>query len=192
MAHYSVWGKIVSGFIGLFATAIFGIPIGLLGAGFEELVISEHEDTPDEPKQQSVASRGINTNFASETEVLCYKIVNGIGSNTAVYFELSIYILIVASVTVGIIQTIDGFENAFSLLELLAVLVFTIEYVMRLIGAVVDPEFTRSSDSNRSATWSRLRYMVSFYSIIDLLAILPFYLALLFPGSWFDHHDEYL
>ena len=192
MAHYSLWGKIVSGFIGLFATAIFGIPIGLLGAGFEKLVNSEHEDTPDETQRQGVASRDINTHFASESEILCYKIVNGIGSNAAVYFEISIYLLIVASVTVGIIQTVDGFENAFPLLEMLAVLVFTIEYVMRLIGVVVDSEFTTSNGSNRSATWSRLRYMVSFYSIIDLLAILPFYLALLFPGSWFDHHGKYL
>lgn len=35
LCQYSALGKVVTGFLGLFATAIFGIPIGVMGAGFE-------------------------------------------------------------------------------------------------------------------------------------------------------------
>lgn len=192
LAHYSVWGKITNGIIGLFATAIFGIPIGLLGAGFEDAVADRYEDTPDEPEETDQTSPAVETRPVSETELLCYNIVNGIGSQAAVYFELSIYVLIAASVTVGIIQTVDGYEDAFSWLELLSVLVFTAEYSMRLIGSVADPEFSVSGASSNWAMWSRLKYVCSFYSIIDLLAILPFYLAIIFPDSWFDKHTKYL
>lgn len=33
LAQYSLLGKIITGIIGLFATGLFGIPIGVLGAG---------------------------------------------------------------------------------------------------------------------------------------------------------------
>ena len=97
-----------------------------------------------------------------------------------------------ASVTVGIIQTVDGYDDAFHQLEWISVLVFTFEYVIRTIGAGVDPEFTSPDKGAYDGVWSRLKYVVSFYSIVDLLAIIPFYLSVLFPDSWFDEHDEYL
>jgi hypothetical protein len=37
----------------------------------------------------------------------------------------------------------------------------------------------------------RIAFVFSFYAIVDLLAILPFYLAETFPGSWVDRNDEY-
>jgi voltage-gated potassium channel len=88
---------------------------------------------------------------------------------------------------VGIIQTVEGHENSFHQVEWISVIVFTFEYIVRIIGVGADPEYARDN-----GVWSRLKYVVSFYSIVDLLAILPFYLSVLFPGSWFDQHDEYL
>jgi len=60
--------------------------------------------------------------------------------------------------------------------------------VVRFIGAPADPEF----GTGRNWFVSRLYYIVSFYSIVDLLAILPFYLAIAMPNSWVDDNDEYL
>jgi voltage-gated potassium channel len=151
-----------------------------LGAGFEELVTSTHEDTPDNETNEFTEDRQYNG-----FQDTCHKFVNGIGSMAAVYFELSIYFLIAASVTVGIIQTVEGYENSFHQVEWISVILFTFEYIVRFIGVGADPEYARDN-------WSRLKYVVSFYSIVDLLAILPFYLSVLFPGSWFDQHDEYL
>jgi len=56
LAHYSSAGKVIVGIIGLFATAVFGIPIGLLGAGFEEHVTNKYEDTPDEEEDVDMRS----------------------------------------------------------------------------------------------------------------------------------------
>ena len=56
------------------------------------------------------------------------------------------------------------FAPVFNLLEWLFTLVFTLEYLARLV-CVRHP----------------LRYATSFFGIVDLLAILPTYLALLFP-----------
>jgi hypothetical protein len=49
LAQYSLVGKIATGILGLFATAIFGIPIGILGGGFEEVVEEEQKTMAAKP-----------------------------------------------------------------------------------------------------------------------------------------------
>ena len=72
-----------------------------------------------------------------------------------------------------------------------AVVIFSFEYMIRFIGSGVDPEFAFEGDSSILCP-PQIKYLLSFYSIVDLLAIVPFYLSIAFPGSWFDEHDEYL
>ena len=133
-------------------------------------------------------------NHESDTtgfQVACYQFVNGIGSNAAIVFELSIYFLIAVTVVIGVVQTVEGFEDALTFIEWCAVIIFTIEYTIRFIGAGADPEFS-SSDGSSNGIVARIKFLFSFYSIVDLLAILPFYLAIFMPNSWVDNHDEYL
>jgi len=184
LAHYSSVGKVIVGIIGLFATAIFGVPIGILGAGFEELVTSEYEDSPDEdanvdPALDELGFRSVQT--------ACYQFVNGIGSKAATAFELSIYFLIGATVSIGVLQTVPGYEDTFSAVETFAIVIFTIEYTIRFVGAGADPEFANGSNG----FMTRVKYILSFYSIIDLMAIVPFYIVLYIPNSWIDRHDKY-
>ncbi|KAL3803353.1 hypothetical protein HJC23_009317 [Cyclotella cryptica] len=185
LAYYSSVGKIIVGIIGLFATAIFGVPIGVLGAGFEEIVTSQNEDAPD--GEAGVDSSSFESPSANSFQVACYEFVNGMGSKSAYYFEVSIYVLIGATVTIGVIQTIDGYGDAFSPVELIAVIVFTVEYVMRFVGVGADPEFANESHG----ILKRLKFVISFYSVVDLMAIVPYYVAAAMPGSWVDQHDEY-
>lgn len=117
-----------------------------------------------------------------------YNFTNGLGSTASLWFEGIIYFLICLTVFIGIIETIEGQGNALSQVEFVAVLIFTVEYILRFIGASADPNYADIG----SPFLRRLRYVVSFYSIIDLLAILPYYLALALPGGWVDAHDEYL
>jgi hypothetical protein len=42
----------------------------------------------------------------------------------------------------------------------------------------------------RGARWPRLAYIFSFYAIIDILAVAPFYIAQLVPAI--DRYDNYL
>lgn len=153
----------------------FDSQIGVLGAGFEELVTDTNEDTPDQKIEAASTEEIPRSNNIQEA---FYNVVNG------VYFEIAMYLLIGTTVTIGIVQTVEGYESACSSIELVAVIFFTIEYIMRIIGVGADPEFGNTS-------LKRLSFIFSVYSIIDLLAIVPYYLAALMPGSWVDQHDEY-
>ncbi len=62
--------------------------------------------------------------------------------------------------------------------EILAVSVFSIEYAARL-WSIVEDRCSRFCHP----VWGRLRYAVTPAALIDLIAILPFYLSLLSPGS---------
>jgi hypothetical protein len=188
LANYSTPGKFVIGIIGLFATAIFGVPIGILGAGFEELIAKEHEDKPDET-ETITEPQILNTTSVGRFSKFCHDFVNGEGSRVAATFEQGIFVLIGLTVTLGVIQTVPDWKDVGSSFEFLAIAIFTVEYIMRLIGAVADPEFAVTGSS---PFVTRLKYVFSFYSIIDLLAILPFYYAYANPNSWIDQHDEYL
>lgn len=168
--------------------SVFGIPIGLLGAGFEEIVSYENQDNTEELRRdRRTRFSTIPEGLGSSVERAAYRFVNGLSSVWAERFELMIYALIILSVAVGAWQTVPGEEGAFREVEWIAVIVFTIEYLIRLVGAGADPEF--AGDGGVKA---RLRFVTSFYSWIDLLAIVPFYVALALPNSIVDDYDEYL
>ncbi len=63
-------------------------------------------------------------------------------------------------------------------LEILVVTVFSVEYLARL-WAIVEDRGSRYCHP----LWGRLRYAVTPAALIDLIAVLPFYLSLLSPGS---------
>ena len=60
--------------------------------------------------------------------------------------------------------------------ELFSTLVFTVEYVARIWSCVEDPRYQRAFSG-------RLRQAKTPLALIDLVAILPFYLQLLLPGN---------
>ncbi len=92
-------------------------------------------------------------------------------------FDIAILVLIIVNVILVIADTFDlptGVKSAFYYIEVVSVILFTVEYALRIW----------TSDyvyKNMSPFKSRLRYIFSFMSIIDLLAILPFYLPYIFP-----------
>lgn len=86
--------------------------------------------------------------------------------------------LIIANVIAVVLETVEPIRNryatAFSIAEHAATAVFSVEYVLRL-WTVVDlrgGEFAHP-------IWGRLRYMRSFFALIDLVSILPALLGLL-------------
>lgn len=87
-------------------------------------------------------------------------------------FDVALITAIAASVIVVMLDSIqsmkDRFGELFYVLEWCLTIAFTIEYALRLY-CVGKP----------------LRYATSFLGIIDLLAILPTYLSLVYPGAHF-------
>ncbi|WP_026188014.1 ion transporter [Methyloversatilis universalis] len=97
-----------------------------------------------------------------------YKVVYQSDTPAGVLFDKVLIALILASVTVVVIDSViapdSGWGTVFEIAEWGFTLLFTVEYVLRLL-CVRQP----------------LRYATSFFGIVDLIAILPTYLALLFP-----------
>jgi len=90
-------------------------------------------------------------------------------------FEFFILSLIALNVAAFIVQTVKSVYSAspvaFQSFEFASVAVFTIEYVLRVWSCTVSPGYA-------GAIRGRLRFMLTPLAIIDLVAILPFYLPL--------------
>ncbi|QSX32090.1 ion transporter [Shewanella avicenniae] len=86
------------------------------------------------------------------------------------WFDLALIACIVLSVALVYVDTVASIHQQYGeliyLLEWLFTLIFTVEYGLRLYCST-----------------NPLRYSLSFYGIVDLLSILPSFLALFFPGA---------
>ena len=111
---------------------------------------------------------------------IIYKLVEkgSHGSKINLIFDYGIMCLILLNVIAVILETIPKLSSAlgnfFRIFEVLSVIVFTVEYLMRIyVSDLVHPSATRLK--------SVLKFIFSFYGIVDLMAIIPFYLPFLIP-----------
>lgn len=92
--------------------------------------------------------------------------------------DLSIMLLIILNVSAVILETVAGllsqYDPLFRAFDLFSVAVFSIEYFLRVWSCTADERF------GDSPIRGRFRYMKTPLAIIDLVAILPFYLPHLF------------
>lgn len=93
-------------------------------------------------------------------------------------FDLFIIGLIILNVLAIIFETVEDFANRyakfFEYFELFSVIIFTIEYMIRIWVCTTNIRYA-------SPVWGRIKYVFSTGALIDLIAILPFYLPLLIP-----------
>ena len=101
--------------------------------------------------------------------------------------DISIIALICASVVAVILESVDPLEAKFALqfywFEVFTVTVFSIEYICRVWSSIESPQHASSAENSFAI---RLRFIFSFHAIIDLIAILPFYLLTLGLLNGFD------
>lgn len=104
--------------------------------------------------------------FRHRTNVVIY------GTNTASgrLFDLILLGIILVSVVIVMLETVKGFDTKYHyeliVLEWIITIFFTLEYILRIIS-IKKP----------------LKYIFSFYGIIDLIATLPMYFSLFFVGT---------
>lgn len=89
-------------------------------------------------------------------------------------FVKFIYALIILNIVVLVLESYKEIRDSlgvfFHVIEVVSVIIFTIEYLLRFWV----------SDLNKKLGFSRFRFIISPMGLIDLLAILPFYLPLIF------------
>lgn len=104
--------------------------------------------------------------FREKVKIVLY------GTNTILgrMFDLVLLGLILLSVLLIMLDTVEGINSRFHyqlwVCEWIITVFFTIEYILRIIS-IQKP----------------VKYIFSFYGIIDLLAVLPMYLSIFFPGA---------
>jgi voltage-gated potassium channel len=98
------------------------------------------------------------------------------GDRASRIVDAAILATIATSTASLVLETVDGlrrpFGGAFALIEAGCTAVFTLEYAARLWSCTADPRYRRP-------VVGRLRFILSPLALIDLAAILPFYLPFL-------------
>ena len=108
--------------------------------------------------------------FLEKLRQKIYIIIYGTNTVYGRLFDLILLAVIVLSVILVMLETVEGFDTKYHkqvvLLEWIITGFFTVEYLLRLV-----------------TTKKPLRYIFSFYGIIDLIATLPMYLSLFITGT---------
>ena len=100
------------------------------------------------------------------------------GDRASLFSDWFLIVLVLSNILAVVLESVNSLETRyhaeFAAFELVSVVLFSAEYIARLwaSGAIV-----------AQRPWAgRRRYMFSFYGMVDLLSIAPFYLAVLIPG----------
>lgn len=98
-----------------------------------------------------------------------YQIIFEADTSAGKIFDVCLLIVIVCSTLVVVLESVpqlEKYSNFFSILEWIFTILFTIEYILRII-----------------VVQRKRKYVLSFLGIIDLLSILPTYLSLFVSGA---------
>lgn len=94
--------------------------------------------------------------------------------------NIFIVTLIILNVIAVVIETVEPihkeFKDFFYYFDLISVIIFTIEYILRVWSSNHEEKYKHSF-------WGRLKYMVSIPALIDLIAFLPFYISRIYGVS---------
>lgn len=94
------------------------------------------------------------------------------------FFDIFILSLIILNIIAVILSTVESlatnFYHHFQYFELFSVVVFTVEYILRIWSCTVDKEY-------QHPLTGRIKFALKPLVLVDLLAILPFYIPLIIP-----------
>ena len=90
--------------------------------------------------------------------------------------NISLIVLILLNVVAIVLESVDAlyarYERAFWYFEVFSVIAFTVEYFARVWSSI---DLRRTADT--SPIMGRVKYMLTPLALVDLIAILPFYLS---------------
>ena len=111
-----------------------------------------------------------------------FEILDGaVPDRAALWCEMFIATLVVANVVGIILESVpeihDNYIHEFHAFDLFSVMVFSVEYVLRVWS------YAAKYDNPQNGENGRTEYAFSFYGLVDFFSTVPFYLQLLFPGA---------
>ncbi len=105
--------------------------------------------------------------------------IGNVGDWPSRLFDIFITVVIFVSVTAAILSTyseLSRYEGILDAIELVTVIIFTVEYILRLWTAdIMYP--------GKSGLMSRLTFAFSVTGIVDFLTFFPYYLPIVFPAG---------
>ena len=100
------------------------------------------------------------------------------GDHASIVSDWFLIVLVISNVFAVVLESVNSlearFHQEFAAFEVFSLVLFSLEYVARFwaSGSIVP----------QHPSIGRRRYALSFYGLVDLLSIAPFYLAFVFPG----------
>lgn len=169
---------------------------GIIGSGFEKILESrrnEKESTStnaDEDGEDSSHLR-TNSNIGDSTTIRgsLYNFLHLETSAASWYFDQFINFLVVASSLVFMLDTVSTYtypvflRSIFDAVDFWSVVIFTVEYVLKLYSITEDPKY--------KGTQGRVLYASSFLAIVHLLSFLPYWIYVIFTGSLVQSSTDY-
>ncbi|MHC1686750.1 MAG: ion transporter [Methanothrix sp.] len=120
------------------------------------------------------------TRMAKSIKLRVYEILEATEENDRVAEQVNIFllVLVVLNVAAVMLETVDSIYEAnklfFHYFSDISIVVFTIEYLLRIWSCDMDPRYRRP-------ILGRLKYALTPLALIDLLVIMPLYITLAFP-----------
>lgn len=103
-------------------------------------------------------------------QIKLHEIIFGANTKSGKLFDVVLFYVIIASILLVMLESVKELDNRFhtlfKVLEWVITILFTIEYITRII-TIKNPR----------------KYIFSFYGIIDLLSTIPMYLSFIVAGS---------
>jgi voltage-gated potassium channel len=106
-----------------------------------------------------------------------------VGDRTSRWVDRFLVALIIVNLVAVALESIPAYEvhyaEAFALIEYFSLAVFTVEYALRLWTAV-----EHGPNRHLPHTRARMKYVLSTAGLIDLIAVLPFWFAVVLPSDF--------
>lgn len=179
---HNVGGMIVGTFTAVVAVAVFALPASIVASGFE----SEIEKRVGDSAASIPPYRGLLTpNYQSSSNSnrgRLYNFLHAQLSPGSDYFDYLINFFIIGTGITFCIDTLTldvsfgALGRVMDIFELVAVLVFTAEYLAKLYSCTEDPKFS-------NGTTGLLIYITNFLPMVDLFSVLPYWIEVFIIGN---------
>jgi hypothetical protein len=193
MDQHSVAGQVLGTITTVFAAAIFALPAGIFGSGFENEISKRREKKKASGIETELSSRllgGIHkmeaVDLSSTTRGAMYNFLYLRTTTMSKLFEIFMDGLIIATTIVFMLDTVsnnarlDGWHGFFEAFLTLAFLIFTAEYIALMYSVGENPKFR--------GTAGLFAYAQDFLRLVDLLSILPYCVMLIVLPIFSSEH----